>query len=354
MAERGKNNKQQNTKQKEAKRRKFESIYDFGHRSLDQDIIEKLGALRSELLKEILEYEGEYLEEINGNSYKVTYKSKIPEDDSDWSGSFTDALMNFHNKNSIKFENMESISITNAQAKANDLEIKYEEVTSLDATSNIKKVKTKFCEYEAKSIIFAAGTINRQLDLENEEKFCGRGISYCAICDGNFYKDKTVCVIGGGDTAMEEAVYLGGICKKVYVIYRKDKFRAQNVLQNSLFNHIKNKGNIEIIYNAEVVKLLGEKSLSQIEIKINNDNTKLLDVDGMFLAIGKIPDTQILSGQIALDKDGYIIVDGNLQTNVKGVYAAGDCRQKLIRQILAACSDGAICATNANKFLKGE
>ncbi|MGN1223338.1 MAG: thioredoxin-disulfide reductase [Christensenellales bacterium] len=241
-----------------------------------------------------------------------------------------------------------------AQAKANDLEIKYEEVTSLDVTSNIKKVKTKFCEYEAKSIIFAAGTINRQLDLENEEKFCGRGISYCAICDGNFYKDKTVCVIGGGDTAMEEAVYLGGICKKVYVIYRKDKFRAQNVLQNSLFNHIKNKGNIEIIYNAEVVKLLGEKSLSQIEIKINNDNTKLLDVDGMFLAIGKIPDTQILSGQIALDKDGYIIVDGNLQTNVKGVYAAGDCRQKLIRQILTACSDGAICATNANKFLKGE
>ena len=119
MAERGKNKKQQNTKKQETKRRKFESIYDFGHRSLDQDIIEKLGALRSELLKEILEYEGEYLEEINGNSYKVTYKSKIPKDDSDWSGSFTDALMNFHNKNSIKFENMESISITNAQAKAN-------------------------------------------------------------------------------------------------------------------------------------------------------------------------------------------------------------------------------------------
>lgn len=239
------------------------------------------------------------------------------------------------------------------QATYNELEIKSEEVVEVDFKENIKTIKTVSGEYNSKTVILAVGAKPRNLNLENEQKLIGKGISYCALCDGNFFRNKTVAVIGGGDSAMEDAIYLSGICKKVYVINRSNVLRAQDILQKTLNMHKNEKKNIEIIYNAEVTKIIGESVLSEIEILNKSTNsTETLKVDGMFLAIGKLPDTELYKSQIELTKNGYIIVDNKMQTNVKGVFAGGDCIDKTIRQILTACSDGALCATFANQYIK--
>lgn len=237
------------------------------------------------------------------------------------------------------------------QADYNGLKIVNDEVVSCDFTKKEKVVKTKNAEYKAKSVIICCGTKPRMLGIENEQKFIGRGISYCVLCDGNFFKDKTVCVVGGGDSAMEDAIYLGGICKKVWVLNRSKVLRAQNILQESLKKNIEKNHNIEILFNAKVQKLYGENALSSIDVDVDGE-IKNLNVDGVFLAIGSDPDTKIFEGQIKLDDHGYILVDNKLQTNIEGVFAGGDCTQKLIRQIITACADGAVCATNANSFLK--
>lgn len=242
-----------------------------------------------------------------------------------------------------------------SQAEYNELEIVSEEVLKTNLSGEIKTIKTAKNEYQSKSVVICVGAQPRNLGLENESNLIGKGISYCALCDGNFFKNKTVAVIGGGDSAMEDAIYLGGICEKVYVVNRSNSLRAQKVLQGSLNMHIKEKGNIEIIYNADVVKINGDNFLTDIDILDKSKNqTKNLKVDGMFLAIGRDPDTKIFENEILLTSHGYIKVDSKLQTNIKGVFAGGDCIEKLIRQILTACSDGAICATNANNFIKGE
>lgn len=237
------------------------------------------------------------------------------------------------------------------QADYNGLKIVNDEVVFCDLTKKEKVVKTKNAEYKAKSVIICCGTKPRMLGIENEQKFIGRGISYCVLCDGNFFKDKTVCVVGGGDSAMEDAIYLGGICKKVWVLNRSKVLRAQNILQESLKKNIEQNHNIEILFNAKVQKLYGENALSAIDVDVDGE-IKNLNVDGVFLAIGSDPDTKIFEGQINLDDHGYILVDNKLQTNIEGVFAGGDCTQKLIRQIITACADGAVCATNANSFLK--
>lgn len=237
------------------------------------------------------------------------------------------------------------------QADYNGLKIVNDEVVSCDFTKKEKVVKTANAEYKAKSVIICCGTKPRTLGIENEQKFIGRGISFCVLCDGNFFKDKTVCVVGGGDSAMEDAIYLGGICKKVWVLNRSKVLRAQNILQESLKKNIEKNHNIEILFNAKVQKLYGENALSSIDVDVDGE-IKNLNVDGVFLAIGSDPDTKIFEGQINLDDHGYILVDNKLQTNIEGVFAGGDCTQKLIRQIITACADGAVCATNANSFLK--
>lgn len=239
------------------------------------------------------------------------------------------------------------------QALYNEIEIKNEEVESVNLLGEIKTVKTNSACYQAKTVIICAGGKPRNLGLENEMNFVGKGISYCALCDGNFFKDKTVCVVGGGDSAMEDAIYLGGICKKVYVINRTQKLRAQAILQNSLNEHIKNEGKIEVVYDAQITKLFGENLLEKVEISFSDGRKEEKNIDGLFLAIGKDPDTKIYAGQIELNKNGYILVDKNFQTSAKGVFAGGDCIEKLIRQIITACSDGALCATHANNYIKG-
>lgn len=244
-------------------------------------------------------------------------------------------------------------SLLYSQVEFNKIDIKSEEVLKVDLESDIKTIKTLNNIYETKTVVLCVGAKPKNLNLENEQNLIGKGISYCALCDGNFFKNQNVAVIGGGDSAMEDAIYLSGICSKVYVINRSNKLKAQDILQKSLIMHKNEKQNIEIIYNAEVVKINGENYLTDIDVldKTTNKVTNL-KLDGMFLAIGRSPDTEIFSQNINLTKNGYIIVDNKMQTNIKGVFAGGDCIDKTIRQILTACSDGALCATFANQYIK--
>ncbi|MBE5745930.1 MAG: FAD-dependent oxidoreductase [Clostridiales bacterium] len=246
-------------------------------------------------------------------------------------------------------------SLLYSQAEYNNLEIKYEEVVEANLSENIKKIKTNTNAYESKTVIICSGAKPKNLNLENEQELVGKGISYCALCDGNFFKNKTVAVIGGGDTALEDSIYLSGLCKKVYIINRSNKLRGQQILQDSLKVHIQENKNIELMYNAEVNKIYGDNFLTSIDVLDKTTNTiKNLEVDGMFLAIGRTPDTDKFNKQIKLNDYGYIVVNNKMQTSLKGVFAGGDCIEKEIRQILTACSDGALCATFANHYIKGE
>jgi len=241
-----------------------------------------------------------------------------------------------------------------AQAEYNGLNINYEDVVEVNLTNEVKVIKTNNNIYESKTVIICAGSVPRKLELDKEEDFIGKGISYCALCDGDFFKNKTVAVVGGGDSAMEDAMYLSAICQKVYVINRSDKLRAQVILQNALNENIQKNGNIELLYNAQITKLHGDNLLSGANISFKDGTSKKLNLDGIFLAIGHNPDTKLYENILNLSKSGHIIVNNNLQTNIPGVYAGGDCIEKNIRQIITACSDGAVCATNANNYIKGE
>lgn len=223
--------------------------------------------------------------------------------------------------------------------------IKYEEV--LEITKN-KKVITKNETYEAKSIIISTGLAPRKLNLENEDKFIGKGISYCATCDGSFYKDKDVMVVGGGNTAIEDVIYLSNICKKVYLVYRRKELRKDV----NLTEKVKELSNVEIIYNSNIEKLNGDESLNSVDI-INKDTGKITNIiiDGLFVAIGKIPSGNIFKDLLNVTENGYIITDEDCHTNIEGIYAAGDIRKKKLRQLVTAASDGAIAAIEAIKYI---
>lgn len=221
-------------------------------------------------------------------------------------------------------------------------EIKYEDV--LDINIEEKRIKTAKNEYKAKAIILSMGANPKKLGLENEDKFRGRGVSYCATCDGNFFKDKTVCVVGGGDTALEDAIYLSALCKKVYLIHRRNSFRAVSFL----INKVEQNSKIECIFDSTVEKINGDNVLESIIIKnvVTNEETKL-DTNALFVAIGTLPNTDIVKDKINLNENGYIITDSNMKTNTDGIYAAGDIREKSLRQIITAASDGAVAANSA-------
>lgn len=223
--------------------------------------------------------------------------------------------------------------------------IKYEEV--LEITKN-KKIITKNETYEAKSIIISTGLSPRKLNLENEDKFIGKGISYCATCDGSFYKDKDVMVVGGGNTAIEDVIYLSNICKKVYLVYRRKELRKDV----NLTEKVKELSNVEIIYNSNIEKLNGDESLNSVDI-INKDTEKITNIiiNGLFVAIGKIPSGNIFKDLLNVTENGYIITDEDCHTNIDGIYAAGDIRKKRLRQLVTAASDGAIAAIEAIKYI---
>lgn len=228
-------------------------------------------------------------------------------------------------------------------------EIQTGEVVRIINEEKEKIVITRNKEYKCKSIIIATGTKYKKLELENEEKFIGKGISFCATCDGFFYKNKTVAVIGGGNSAIANAIELSNICKKVYLIQILDHLTAEPMLIDKL----NEKKNIEIIYQASVNKILGEEKLEGIEIKENNkqDERKTITIEGMFLSIGQIPETDIFKNILKTDKYGYLYINENCMTNIQGIFAAGDCAKKKIRQLTTAVSDGTVAALNAIEYI---
>ena len=233
------------------------------------------------------------------------------------------------------------------QAKDLGAEIKFEKVTEIIDKNDHKEVITPKNTYQAKTVIIATGADNRKLGIELENELIGKGISYCATCDGNFYKNKVCAVVGGGNTALEDALYLSNLCSKVYLIHRRDEFRGDLKEVEKL----KEKDNVEFIFNSNVTKLIAEEKLTKIEITNNNGSIDELDVDGLFIAIGRVPETENFKKIINIDDSGYVIAKEDCHTNVDGIFVAGDNRVKELRQLVTATSDGAIAATEAVKYL---
>ncbi len=224
-----------------------------------------------------------------------------------------------------------------------------EEIQSVDLTSDIKTVTTLNGEFKAKSIIIATGAQSKKLGVEGEKEFVGRGVSYCAVCDGAFYKDKVVAVVGGGNAAVEEACYLTKFASKVYLIHRRDELRADKIVQERAFKNEK----LEFIYDTIVNKINGENLVKSATIEnVKTHEIKDLAIDGIFPYIGFEPNADLFTGQIKQDKNGFIIVDEAMQTSVKGVYAIGDVRVTPLRQVITAAADGAIAAVYAGRYIE--
>jgi len=224
----------------------------------------------------------------------------------------------------------------------------YEEIQKVDLISDIKKVQTLENEFLAKTIIIATGARNKKLNIKGEEENIGCGVSYCAVCDGAFYKDKIVAVVGGGNSALEEAIYLTQFVKKAYLIHRRDIFRADDIVQK----RAKKNNKIEFILNSIVEEILADEKVYAIKIKNNLTNkTQELKIDGIFPYIGQEPNAELFSGQIEQDKYGFIVTDMNMKTNLSGVYAIGDVRNTPLRQVITAVSDGAIAGVEVSKYI---
>ena len=228
------------------------------------------------------------------------------------------------------------------QAKNLGMEFKKETVIRINKD---KSVVTNNDTYEAKAIIIATGAENRKLNLNREAEFVGKGVSYCATCDGNFYRNKTVAVVGGGNTALEDALYLSNLASKVYLIHRRDSFRGEE----RYLVELKSKENVEFILNSNVIALNGTEKLESIDIKNNNGTITNIEINGLFIAVGQEPKNEIFSDLINIDKAGYIQSEDGVHTNVSKIYVAGDARVKDLRQLTTAVSDGSIAATIAIK-----
>lgn len=229
-------------------------------------------------------------------------------------------------------------NIKNQLSQYNNVEIKYERVISLTKNS----VSTEKGKYDTKTIIIASGLVRRQLNIEEEEALVGSGVSYCATCDGAFFKNRDVAVVGGGNTALDETLYLSKIANKIYLIIRGEEFRGDL----SLVNKIEHLDNVEILKKTSVTRLIGNP-LSSIEI----NNSNVLNVSGLFIAIGSLPNTEFVNGLILCDESGYVISE-DTNTNVENIFVAGDVRTKKFRQLVTSSSDGAIAAKNVIEYLK--
>lgn len=223
------------------------------------------------------------------------------------------------------------------------------EVTEADLSASPKRVTTADGEILGDAVILATGAKPRKLGDAREEELLGRGVSYCATCDGMFFRGKNVAVCGGGNTAFEDALYLSNLCEKVYLIHRRDSFRASAVY----VKQAEMKENIEFIKDSAVSALLGEKSLSGIEVKnLKTGELTELPAAGLFVAIGRDPDTAAFKGSLSMDEAGYIAAGEDTKTSLPGVFAAGDVRTKPLRQVVTACADGAVAAKFAEEFLQ--
>ncbi|MFR4986435.1 MAG: thioredoxin-disulfide reductase [Lachnospirales bacterium] len=223
-----------------------------------------------------------------------------------------------------------------------------DEVLELEIMDKVKKVHCKKNEFLTKTVIIATGAQHRLLEVKGEKELYGKGVSYCATCDGAFYKDKIVAVVGGGDVALEDAIFLSRLCKKVYLIHRRDEFRGVKILQEKVFSI----DNIEIIWDTVVDEICGENEVTSINVSnVKTNEKKSLDVDGVFVAIGIIPNSHIFEKHLQLDDGNYIVATEDCKTSVEGVFVAGDVRTKALRQIVTAVSDGANAITSIEKYL---
>lgn len=209
---------------------------------------------------------------------------------------------------------------------------------------SVKRVYTEDEVFEGKTVIIASGAKHRHLGIDGEDRLCGSGVSYCAVCDGAFFKGKTVAVAGGGNSAAAAAEFLSGLCNKVYIVHRRDTFR----FSDRYLQRLQKLDNIEFITNAEIDSLIGESSLEGIRLK----NGQIIDSDALFVCIGQEPDNEAYNSLVELDEDGYIISGENCITNVPGIFAAGDCRRKTVRQLVTAAADGACAAISAMEYIK--
>lgn len=224
----------------------------------------------------------------------------------------------------------------------------YAQVLSVDFSEKIKKIKTEKGDILAKTVIIASGASPRTLGIQKEAEFIGKGVHYCAHCDGRFYKDKTVAVIGGGNSAVADALYLSRLAKKVYLIHRRDQLRATKIYHEPL----KKADNVEFIWNSTVDDFITQQRVVGVKIKnVNSGDISELFCDGVFISIGRKPETDFVKGILALDENGYIIADESTKTNIDGVYAAGDVRTKFLRQVVTAVSDGAVAASFAEEYI---
>ena len=229
-----------------------------------------------------------------------------------------------------------------AQAKDFGCEFKNENVTKV-VDGEIKKVVTNKGEYEAKAVIFAMGAEPRKSGLDNEQSLIGRGLSYCAVCDGNFFRGRETMVVGGGSTAVQDALYLSDICKKVYLVHRRDAFRAEE----SLVNKLKEKDNVEFVLDSVLVSAVASPILKSVTVKnVKTDEEREIAVNGLFLAIGQVPATKDFADVLALDEYGYVKAGEDCKVS-EGIYIAGDCRKKPVRQLTTAAADGTVAATLA-------
>ena len=235
------------------------------------------------------------------------------------------------------------------QAKALGAEFKFEKAIAIEDRGDEKVVRTKKNEYTAKAVIIATGSENRKLGVENEDKLLGRGISYCATCDGAFYRQKTVAVVGGGNTALEDALYLADLAEKVYLIHRRDSFRGEE----STVTRLRERENVEFVLNSVVRTLRADKKLSAVEVVNKQGEKRTLAVDGLFVAVGRIPENRNFAKLIALDAAGYAVAGEDCRTQTEGIFVAGDNRVKEVRQLVTATADGAVAATEAIKYING-
>ena len=224
-----------------------------------------------------------------------------------------------------------------------------DEVVQVELSGNVKKVVCEEETYEARCVILASGAHHRTLEVPGEEELRGAGVSYCATCDGAFFRGRTVAVVGGGDAALEDAIFLARMCEKVCIVHRRDKLRGAKRLQERL----QALENIEFVWNSETAAIEGNAQVEALRLRqTKTGEERRLDVDGVFIAVGIAPESELYAGQLELDEQGYIRADESGQTSVPGVFAAGDVRTKALRQILTAASDGANCVASAERYLQ--
>ncbi|MBE6759188.1 MAG: thioredoxin-disulfide reductase [Ruminococcaceae bacterium] len=233
------------------------------------------------------------------------------------------------------------------QADKLGAQIIYDTCTALEREADCWKIIGTSAEYRAKAVIIANGAVHRRLGCEGEERLAGRGVSYCATCDGAFFRGRDVAVVGGGNTALEDALFLANMCNKVYLIHRRDQFRGDRVLVDA----VRQRENIELVMDAQVTHITGEQKVGGVEVTFRSGETRAIDLSAVFIAIGVQPDTEVFASHVSRDAGGYIIADENGETGVEGLYAAGDCRAKRLRQIVTAAADGANAAFSASNYI---